>query len=479
MKGNDMPADKEKKETKRIKEKIMLKTTLVWDKLTSKEKKEVFDFAEDYKNFLNGAKTEREAVIEIRKCAEKVGFKEARSSSAKGKIYKEHRHKAIGLAVVGKRPLVKGLKIVVSHIDSPRLDLKQNPLYEEVSLAFLKTHYYGGIKKYQWVCRPLALHGKIIKNNGKELDIRIGEDENDPVFTILDLLPHLARKTQYEKKLGDAIIGEKLNVLVGSIPFPDKEAQERIKLQILDYLYKTFGLVEEDFVSAEIEMVPAGKARDIGWDQSLIGAYGQDDRICAYSSLRAIGEISSPQETALALFLDKEEIGSEGNTSARSRFLEDIVADIFKQTGTPLDEHSLRLALMNSYAISADVNGALDPDYQEVHEKRNAAKLGYGVCLTKFTGSGGKYASSDANAEYVGMIRRLFNQNNIVWQTGEIGKVDEGGGGTVAKFLASCGMEIIDCGTPLLSMHSPFEISSKTDAYMTYKAYKVFLSKGL
>ena len=474
-----MPVDKDKKETKRIKEKIMLKPAMVWDKLTSKEKKEVFSFTEDYKNFLNVVKTEREAVIEIEKYARKTGFKGISSSSARNKIYKVHRKKAIGLAVIGKKPLVEGLRIIVSHIDSPRLDLKQNPLYEEVALAFLKTHYYGGIKKYQWVSRPLALHGKIIKNDGKELDVRIGEDENDPVFTILDLLPHLARKTQYEKKLGDAIIGEKLNVLVGSIPFPDKDAQERIKLQILDYLNKTFGLVEEDFISAEIELVPAEKARDIGWDRSLIGAYGQDDRICAYSSLRAIGEMDKPQKTAIALFLDKEEIGSEGNTSARSGFLEDMVADIFKQTGAPLEEHSLKQALINSHAISADVNGALDPDYQEVHEKRNAAKLGYGVCVTKFTGSGGKYASSDANAEYVGMIRRLFNQNNIVWQTGEIGKVDEGGGGTVAKFLASYGMEIIDCGTSLLGMHSPFEVSSKADAYMTYKAYKVFLSKDL
>lgn len=470
---------KEKKQTKKIKDKLMFQNALVWDKLLSKEKKAVFDFAEDYKRFLDGAKTEREAVSQIKQCAERFGFKESCSPSAKGKIYKEHRHKAIGLAAVGKRPLVQGLNIVVSHIDSPRLDLKQNPLYEEVSLAFLKTHYYGGIKKYQWVSRPLAMHGKIIINNGKELDIRIGEDETDPVFTISDLLPHLARKTQYEKKLGDAIIGEKLNVLVGSIPFPDKDVEERTKLYVLDYLYRTFGLIEEDFISAEIELVPAEKARDVGWDRSLIGAYGQDDRVCAYSSLRAIGELNRPQETAIALFLDKEEIGSEGNTSARSKFLEDIVADVFTISGTPLDEHTLKSALMNSYAISADVNGALDPDYQEVHEKRNAAKLGYGVCVTKFTGSGGKYASSDANAEYVGMIRRLFNTSRIVWQTGEMGKVDEGGGGTVSKFLASYGMEIIDCGTPLLSMHSPFEISSKADVYMTYKAYRVFLTKQL
>ncbi|MBW1824630.1 MAG: aminopeptidase [Deltaproteobacteria bacterium] len=468
-----MPTNKEKKETKRVKEQIMLQPAMVWDKLTPKEKKDAFTFAEEYKRFLNLAKTEREAVVEIEKCAKKSGFKKATSSPPQSKIYKAHRKKAIGLAVIGKRSPVEGLRIVVSHIDSPRLDLKQNPLYEEVSLAFFKTHYYGGIKKYQWVSRPLALHGKVVKKDGKELDVKIGEDEGDPVFTIADLLPHLARKTQYDKKLGDAIAGEKLNVLVGSIPYPDKETQERIKLQVLDYLHRTFGLVEEDFVSAELELVPAEKARDIGWDRSFIGSYGQDDRVCAYSSLRAISEATNLQTTGLVLFLDKEEIGSEGNTSARSRFLEEMVADVFKQTGTPLEEHLLKRALMNSYAISADVNGALDPDYQEVHEKRNAAKLGYGVCITKYTGSGGKYASSDANAEYVGMIRRLFNQHNIVWQTGELGKVDEGGGGTVAKFLASYGMEIIDCGTSLLGMHSPFEISSKADAYMTYKAYKI------
>jgi aspartyl aminopeptidase len=253
----------------------------------------------------------------------------------------------------------------------------------------------------------------------------VGEGEDDPVFTILDLLPHLARKVQYEKKLDEAIVGKKLNVVVGSLPYPDEETQERIKLQILNYLYRTFGVVEEDFMSAELELVPAGKARDIGWDKGLVGAYGQDDRVCVYSSLCALGETTTPQITALALFLDKEEVSSEGNTSARSKFLEDMVAGIFASSGVTMDEHTLKQTLMNSYAISADVNGALDPDYQEVHEKRNAAKLGYGVCVTKFTGSGGKYASSDANAEYVGMIRRLFNRHSIVWQTGELGRVDE------------------------------------------------------
>ncbi len=473
-----MPADKGKKKTEKIKEKILLRPSLVWDKLTAKERKEVFSFAEDYKDFLNRSKTEREAVVTIEKRAQKSGFKQSAQPGAQKKIYTVLKNKAIGLAVVGKCPPQEGLRILVSHVDAPRLDLKQNPLYEEVDLGLLKTHYYGGIKKYQWVSCPLALHGKIIKKDGSEVDLCIGEAESDPVFTIADLLPHLARKSQYDKKLGEAIIGEKLNALAGSIPYPDKDTNERVKLQILQHLYTTYGLVEEDFISAELELVPAGKARDIGWDRSLVGAYGQDDRVCAYSSLQAITEIEQPQLSALALFLDKEEIGSEGNTSAKSRFLEEMVAEIFKHSNTEYTDRALNQALLNSHAISADVNSALDPDYQEVHEKRNAAKLGYGVCITKFTGSGGKFASSDAHAEYVGMIRRLFNQHDIVWQTGEIGKVDEGGGGTVAKFMASYGLEIIDCGTALLGMHSPFEISSKADTYMTYRAYKVFLSKG-
>jgi aspartyl aminopeptidase len=473
-----MSTDRDKKKTESIKEKILFRPALVWDRLTARERKAVFAFAEDYKTFLNSAKTEREAVSAIEKRAKRSGFKEAGKPVPQKKIYKVLKHKAIGLAVIGKRPPQEGLKIIVSHIDAPRLDLKQNPLYEDVDLGLLKTHYYGGIKKYQWVACPLALHGKIIKKDGSEIDLHIGEVDTDPVFTIADLLPHLARKAQYGKKLGDAIVGEKLNALAGSIPYSDREASERVKLQILDYLHSTYGLIEEDFISAELELVPAGKARDIGWDKSLIGAYGQDDRVCAYSSLQAITEIEQPQTSSLVIFFDKEEIGSEGNTGAKSRFLEEMVAEIFRHSNAGIADRGIDLALMNSHAISADVNGALDPDYQEVHEKRNAAKLGYGVCITKFTGTGGKFAASDAHAEYVGMIRRLFNQHNIVWQTGEIGKVDEGGGGTISKFMASYGLEIIDCGTALLSMHSPFEISSKADTYMTHRAYKVFLSKG-
>lgn len=474
-----MAPRKKTRGSKSINKKVMFKPRLVWDALSPREKKEVHAFSEDYKDFLNRAKTEREAVREIERRALESGFKPFDSASACDSCYRVLKHKAIGLAVLGKRPLREGIKILVSHVDAPRLDLKQNPLYEEVDLAMCKTHYYGGIKKYQWVCRPLALHGKIIRQDGSELDITVGESESDPVFTVADLLPHLAHKVQYDKKLNEAIVGEKLNALAGSIPYPDKKAQERVKLQVLNYLYKTHKLVEEDFISAEIELVPAGKARDVGLDMSLIGAYGQDDRVCAYSSLTAIRQLAKPRITALALFLDKEEIGSEGNTSARSKFLEEMIAVLFRCTGVEPNDRLTRETLMNSHALSADVNAALDPDYQEVHEKRNAARIGYGVCVTKFTGSGGKYASSDANAEYVGMIRRLFNRHGIVWQTGEMGKVDEGGGGTVAKFLASYGMEIIDCGTALLSMHSPFEIASKADVYMTGKAYRVFLSEDL
>ena len=367
-----MPADRDKKKTDKIKEKILLRPSLVWDRLTARERKEVFAFAEDYKDFLNSSKTERESVITIEKHAQKSGFKKVGRPGAQKKIYRILKNKAIGLAVIGKRPPKEGLRILVSHIDAPRLDLKQNPLYEDVDLGLLKTHYYGGIKKYQWVSCPLALHGKIIKQDGGEVDLCIGEAESDPVFTIADLLPHLARKSQYEKKLGDAIIGEKLNALAGSIPYSDRDTSERVKLQILEHLHETYGLVEEDFISAELELVPSGKARDIGLDKSLIGAYGQDDRVCAYSSLQAITEIEQPQTTALALFLDKEEIGSEGNTSAKSRFLEEMVAEIFKHSNTDCTDRELSQALLNSHAISADVNSALDPDYQEVHEKRNA-----------------------------------------------------------------------------------------------------------
>ena len=465
---------KVKKKAKYVEDTLKLKGRLAWDPMQESYRKECFLFAEDYRRFLDGAKTEREAVVEVLNYARKRGFREVSDPGKKRRFYWVNKNKNIALAILGKRALSEGMRIIISHIDSPRLDLKQNPLYEELEIALLRTHYYGGIKKYQWVAIPLALHGTMIKKDGTQLKLRLGEDPCDPVFTVCDLMPHLSRRVQDEKKLREAIQGEKLTILAGSIPFSDEDAKERIKLNILDLLFSRYGLVEEDFLSAELELVPAHQARDVGFDKSLVGAYGQDDRLCAFASLRAIDSVRTPEYSTLTLFLDKEEIGSEGNTSAKSKFLEWIVGDLLSLSGGELSDMALRHVLFRSKALSADVDGAIDPNYQDVHEKQNAAKIGYGVCLSKFTGSGGKYASSDASAEYIAEIRKLFNDHRITWQMAELGKVDEGGGGTVAKYLASYGMDIIDCGAPLLGMHSPFEVASKVDIYETFRAYKVF-----
>jgi aspartyl aminopeptidase len=473
-----MTSKLDKETIKAIQKRCLYKPSLVWDLLTDDEKEEAFRLAERYKHFLDQAKTEREAVAFLREQALKKGFQPVDITSdiapSTGRYFKTFRGKVIGLAVTGNLPVSEGFHLVASHIDSPRLDLKQNPLYEELDLALLKTHYYGGIRKYQWLARPLALHGKVITGNGNELNIVIGEADHDPVFTISDLLPHLAGKIQGNKKISEAFEGEKLNLLCGSIPIAPGETKERFKLMVLHYLYETYGMTEEDFISAEFEAVPAGKARDIGFDRSLIGAYGHDDRICAFTSFEALLSVSDNQHTAIAFFYDKEEIGSEGNTGAQSCFMKEFISDLLIRTGRESDEKTLRKALINARALSADVNAAMDPDYQEVHEKRNAARLGYGICLTKFTGAGGKKGANDANAEYVGTLRNLFNDKGVVWQTGELGKVDEGGGGTVAKFLASYGMDVIDCGPAVLSMHSPFEVASKGDLFETVKAYAAF-----
>ncbi|MDY6905798.1 MAG: aminopeptidase [Thermodesulfobacteriota bacterium] len=468
-----------KKEIDAFAKKAVRKSTLVWDRMTSSEEKKAFDFADDYKKFLNDAKTERKAVRAIVEKLEKNGFinidgPKKTAVKKHGRYYRVFKEKTVAAAVLGNQPLEKGLQIVAAHVDSPRLDLKQNPLYEEVDLAMFKIHYYGGIRKHQWLARPLALYGRVIKNNGQMVDIELGEDEKDPVFTIADLLPHLAAKLQNGKKLADVFEGEKLNLLAGSLPIGDTDVKDRFRLAVLKQLYDTYKIVEEDLMSAELEAVPAGRARDVGFDRSLIGAYGQDDRVCAYTSLAALCDVKQPGKTAVALFYDKEEIGSEGNSSAQSRFMPDFISDLSAINGRALEERGLRKVIANAAALSADVNGALDPDYQEVHEKRNAAHLGYGICITKFTGSRGKSGANDASAEFVGRVRGIFNANKIVWQTGELGKVDQGGGGTLAKFLAEYGMDIVDCGPSLLSMHSPFEISSKGDVYMTYKAYHAF-----
>jgi aspartyl aminopeptidase len=442
-----------------------------WKKKSQEEIADLFEFSEGYKKFLDRAKTEREAVQVIQGALSSHGFAE---DWGQGKVYRINRGKEIIAFVKGTQGLAEGFNIIVAHIDAPRLDLKQNPLYEDVDLGLLKTHYYGGIKKYQWVAIPLAIHGIVVKTDGREIELIIGENEDEPVFSIDDLLPHLSRKTQDEKKLSEAIDGEKLTLLFGSMPMNGEE-KEAVKKGILALLKDKYGIEEEDFVSAEIEVVPAFKARDVGIDRSMIGAYGQDDRSCAYTLLKAICETPDPLRPCIAIFIDKEEIGSEGNTSMKSNFLHLFLDDMCEGLKLQNSEAFMRKTLSRSKALSADVNGAMNPTYQDVHEKQNACYLGHGLCITKFTGHGGKVGANDAHAEYIAEIRKIFNDEGILWQTGELGKIDEGGGGTVAKFLAEYGMDIIDCGTPILTMHSPFEISSKLDVYETYRAFKAFL----
>jgi aspartyl aminopeptidase len=452
---------RDKKELDKLRERLTVSPRLVWDHVDDAERQAIMEYAERYKMFLDAAKTEREAVTEIESQARARGFVPLMGSAPGVPWFYTYKGKTIALGVPGRRPLTEGLRIIGAHIDSPRLDLKQYPLYEDTDLVFLKTHYYGGIKKYQWLARPLALHGVVLKADGSVVEFRVGEEPGDPVFTVLDLLPHLARKVQMDKKVSEAFEGEKLNVLVGSLPIGDKDTKERFKLFLLKYLEDTYGLTEEDLVSAELEVVPAGPARDVGWDRSLVGAYGQDDRSCVYPALEAILALKDPEYAAIALFYDKEEVGSDGNTSAKSCLLEDMVELLLEREGmSPL---ARRRVLMNSLAISGDVTGAIDPDYPEVHEKRNAARLGYGVSLTKYTGHGGKYSANDAHAEYLAWLRKILNDAGVIWQASHLGKVDEGGGGTIAKYLAVHGMEIIDSGPPVLSMHSPFEVASKAD----------------
>ena len=460
----------EEKNLKELREKLCYQSPHVWDKLDPDEKGAVETLARDYIDFISRAKTERECAEEICALLEKRGFHPESTT----RFYKVFRNKVVAAVVAGREPISYGVRLIASHIDSPRLDLKLHPLLEEFEMAYLKTHYYGGIKKYHWVAMPLALHGVVVKGDGEVVKIVIGEDQDDPVLTICDLLPHLARKVQGEKKLKEAIPGEKLNVLVGGLPLPDSEEKERVKLGILKLLNDRYGLVEEDFISAELEVVPAGPAREVGFDRAFIGGYGQDDRICAFTSLAAILNLEAPPYTSVVLFLDKEEIGSDGNTGAKSRTLEKLYFDIVKVLGGSAAADTVLEMLFRTRAISADVTAGIDPFYQEVHEKLNDAKMGHGVVVTKYTGHGGKYAANDAHAEYVGWLRRVLNRAGVVWQAASFGKVDEGGGGTVAKYLAYHGMDIIDVGAPLLSMHSPFEICHKGDLYMTYRAYKAF-----
>lgn len=447
-----------------------------WIKMSEEDTQAAYLFADHYIDFLNKAKTEREAVDYVLSLAREHGFvplNEASDIKPGDKLYIEAKGKICALIIIGSQDLRQGINLIVSHIDTPRLDLKPRPLYEAEGFGLLKTHYYGGIKKYQWLAMPLALHGVVMKKDGTRVDIRLGEEEDDLVFTIADLLPHLA-KEQMEQKMMDAIKGESLNALIGSRP-EVSGGKDPVKTAVMKLLQQRYGIDEEDFTSAELQFVPAFKARHVGLDRSLVGGFGQDDRVCAYTSLRAILDTGVPQRTAMCLFADKEEIGSSGNTGLQSLVVELFVAELMQKAGCG-DYYTVRKALADSYALSADVNGAVDPNYVDVFEKMNNSFLGRGVVLTKYTGSRGKYDSNDANPEFLSQIRRLFDDNRVVWQVGELGKVDAGGGGTVAQYVARYGMEVVDCGPAILGMHSPFEVSSKADLYMTYKAYKAFFA---
>lgn len=444
--------------TKKI-DKFIYKKKSAWDIFNEDQIKQIFSFADEYKIFLNNAKTEREAINEIKKYAQKHNKK----------IF-INRNSSAAIIVEGEKKISEGLRIVISHVDSPRLDLKQVPLFEDSdsNTALFETHYYGGIKKFQWLTIPLSIHGVIIKKDGSKIDLSIGENDNDPVFHVADILPHLSYEIQDTKKIKEAIKGENLDIVIGNIPIREDE-KDKIKKAVLNRLHKDYGLIEEDFISAELEAVPAFKARDIGFDKSLIGSYGQDDRSSVFCSLKSVIELKKPKYTAISLFVDKEEIGSEGSTSAQST---SFIRSIIKQIDSKVDIDEV---MLKSKVISADVDAAVTPNFTDVFELKNSASLGDGVAMSKFTGHGGKYSANDASAEFVSEIRMLLNNKKIPWQTGELGKVDKGGGGTVAKYFSRLGMEVIDLGPPVLSMHSPFEVISKADLYSTYLAYKAFL----
>ena len=454
-----------------------------WLSYGESDEKEMEKLAKDYRAFLDAGKTERECVTELVREAEANGYVSLEAKQAAGekiqpgdKVYAVGMKKIMALFHVGQEPLEKGMNILGAHIDSPRLDVKQNPLYEDTDLAYLDTHYYGGVKKYQWVALPLAIHGVIAKKDGSVVNVTIGEDENDPVVYITDLLIHLAGK-QLQKKAAEVIEGENLDILIGSRPLSestDEKKKEAVKSNVLRILKEKYDVEEEDFLSAELEIVPAGKARDCGLDRSMVAAYGQDDRVCAYTSFIAMMEMDAPKRTSCCLLTDKEEIGSVGATGMQSRFFENTVAELLDGMGCYSDL-VLRRTLRNSSMLSSDVSAGYDPAYGECFEKKNAAYLGRGIVLNKFTGARGKSGSNDANAEYVAEVRRIFDDHQVAFQTAELGKVDVGGGGTIAYIAALYGMNVIDSGVAVLSMHAPWEVTSKADIYEAKKAYKAFL----
>ena len=460
--------------TEELKEKLFDKKENGWKSVNDEKRQAIFDFSKGYMDFLNQAKTEREFVKKARKLADQNGFKdiiEFDTLKPGDKVYFVNRNKSMYLAVIGTESIEKGLHIIGSHVDSPRLDLKPNPLYEDTEMAYFKTHYYGGIKKYQWTTIPLSIHGTIVKTNGEKIDICIGEDENDPIFTITDLLPHLAQD-QMEKKLKNGIDGEDLNLLIGSIPYEEK-GKDQVKLNILNILHQKYGITEADLTSTEIEVVPAFRARSMGFDESMVAAYGQDDKVCAYTSLVAMMELENVKNTAICILSDKEEIGSMGNTGMESHMFDFFVSEILNKLGVN-KPNLLDKVFCFSKMLSSDVDAGFDPIYASVSDKINAGFLGKGISLNKYTGARGKSGASDANAEYVAWVRNVLEKNDISYQIAELGKVDIGGGGTIAYIIANKGADVIDCGVPVLSMHAPYEVTSKYDIYSAYKTYKAF-----
>ncbi len=448
-----------------------------WLLISERERKEIENTSKKYIEFLNKVKTERENVKYIVEECNKIGFvpiEEFNPEKHRG-CYGINRNKMVLIGIKGSKNPVEGLNLIGAHIDSPRLDLKQNPLYEDEGIAYLKTHYYGGIKKYHWLNIPLALHGTIIKKSGEKVEIVIGEKEDEPVFIIPDLLPHLSKKLN-EKKISEAFKAENLNIVLGHIPI-EKDVKEAVKINILNILRQKYGITEEDFNSADIEIVPAFKAREAGIDKSLIAGYGQDDRSSAFALMESIKRINTPEKCCIGIFIDKEEIGSEGNSSIQSRYFEYFVAKFIEKINKNVSSLIVSEVFLKSSALSADVDSAYDPNYKEVFDPRNTGRLGYGVIITKYTGHGGKYDASEASAEYTGKIKKLLKENNVIFQFGEIGKIDEGGGGTIAKYLANFGMEVIDIGPPVMGMHSPYELTSKFDIYQTVKAFYTFFVK--
>lgn len=463
----------------KLQKQLQHERTCAWEAMSEKERKDSTAFAEAYKEFLSAAKTERTAITRGIAIAEANGFTLLATATALkpgDKVYAVNRNKALVCAVVGEDLARDGCSLVMAHVDSPHLDLKVNPLYEDGGLALFKTHYYGGIKKYQWPTIPLALHGTVVLESGKKVTITIGEEPGDPVFMITDLLPHLG-KQQMEKKLAEAIAAEELNIVVGSLPVKDGKVKNKIKLAILEHLHTTYGMREADFTSAEIHAVTAGPARDVGFDRSLIAGFGHDDRVCAYGALRALASAKKSKRTQVALWIDREEIGSEGNTGAQSLWLESVIADILKKTKQPAGFGDVQRVFEYSHALSADVTAGFDPDYKQVHDHLNSAYIGKGVAIEKHTGHGGKYMSSEASAEYMASLRSLFAKKKIVWQTGGLGKVDVGGGGTIAMYLAKRNMDVIDIGIGVLNMHAPIELVSKADVYQAYRAYQSFFEE--